>query len=118
MEPIKILTFGLPKILQGIVAESFRKYGTLDVLGHYGTIEEYFTDSGKDYFPNIIIVDSKQSDQCPDVLYQYPKARVVSIETQGKYFSVWRMVPDKTDLGEITSDELAEVLCVFDGESY
>ncbi len=117
MEPIKILTFGLPKILQGIVAESFRKYGTLDVLGHYETVNEYFTGCHKDDLPNVIIVDSNQSDQCPDVLYQHPKARVVSIETQGQFFSVWRMVPEKTDLGEISSDELAEVLCAFESES-
>lgn len=118
VEPIKILTFGLPKILRGIVTESFSKQGVLDVLGHYDSVTEYRHKKNNNEQPSVIIVDSKQTDQCPDVLYQYPRARVVSIETQGKYLSVWRMVPEKKDLGEISSDDLAEMVCSFESEHH
>lgn len=116
VEPIKILTFGLPKILRGIVTESFSNQGVLNVLGHYDSVTEYKYQQDNHEQPSVIIVNSKQTDQCPEVLYQYPRARVVSIETQGKYLSVWRMVPEKKDLGEISSDELAEVVCSFESE--
>lgn len=118
MEPIKILTFGLPKILQGIVTESFSKQSSLNILGHFDSVNEYFHQHISDHEPSIIIVEAKQTEKCPEVLYQYPRARVVSIETQGKYLSVWRMIPEKKDLGEISSDQLAAVLCSFESEHH
>lgn len=116
MNSINILCCGLSKVLYDIVEDSFRRRESLRILGNYPSLNMFqFADKEQ---PDVIIMESRRSDRCPDVLYEYPRAKVVSIEQHGKCITVWQLLPGQQNLGELSSDELANVILSFTTETH
>ena len=107
MEPIRLLTIGLPNLLEVLVLKAFGKRGSVDIIGHYEDLQQFISHS-VDIDPTIIIIESADIDDCLDVLYLYPKINLVYIEHSGKNFNLWKLVPRKQVLGEVSADELVE----------
>lgn len=108
MEPVNIVCVGLSQALYGILEASFSKQNSFWVMGNFESLNE--PSLLWDEQPQIIIVEATHTNICSDALYRFPRAKVISIEQQGKRIAVWRLVMDGQDLGEISSDELAAVI--------
>ncbi len=107
MEPIRLLTIGLPNLLEGVILNAFGKRGSVNTIGHYENLQQFIGHSA-DIDPTIIIIESANIDDCLDVLNLYPKINLVYIEHSGKSFNLWKLVPRKQVLGEVSADELVE----------
>lgn len=114
MKSLNVLCCGLPGVLFGIVEASLSEQNGLGRLWNYESLDQ-FEGSGNQR-PDVIIMEALPFENYYRVLCQYPCARVVGIERHGKNFSVWRLVPDREELGELSSDELARLVCSFTAE--
>lgn len=105
MEPIKLVTIGLPKLLEGLIVDAFQKRGSLERIGNYDNVSEYLANrNGQE--PSIVIIELAASEECERVLYYYPRARLVSIENSGRAIHLWTLVPHMQILGELSPEEL------------
>lgn len=110
MEPIKLVTIGLPNLLEGLVVNAFQKRGSLKIIGNYQDLSQYLSRID-DEEPSLILIESAQSNDYSDVLYSHPRVRLVSIENSGRKFHLWKLVPHLQTLGEASPDELvSEIL--------
>ncbi len=107
--PVTIVTFGLPRILQEILIETFDTQKQVEWVGHFVSFSE-FEDSNVLAEPHVVIVDELQEQGSAAMLYRYPHARVLCIKQLGKRCTLWQLVPRKQELGEISSDKLTSVI--------
>ncbi len=114
MESINILCLGLSKVLLGILEASFSGQRRLRLMGNVESLTEPLL-SGYEQ-PGVIIMESPDCRICPDILYRFPRAKVVNIGRHGKSIAVWTLRPEKQDLGEISSDELAAAIVSLSGD--
>ena len=105
MEPIKLVTIGLPNLLEGLVVNAFQKRGSLKVIANYQDVSQYLSHHDNEK-PSIIIVEAAGSNECREVLYSYPRVQLLSIENSGRNFHLWKLVPHLQTLGEVSPDEL------------
>ena len=107
MEPIRLLTIGLPNLLDEMLFDAFSKEGALKSFESCENVPEYLTDSTRDE-PILIIVESMSTADCMKILQRYQKIRLVSVEDSGKRLNVFELVPQKQVLGEVSIDELVD----------
>lgn len=105
MEPIKLVTIGLPSLLEGLVVNAFQKRGSLKIIGNYQDVSQYLSHND-DEEPSVIIIESAGSTDCRHVLNSHPRVQLVSIENSGRKFHLWKLVPHMQTLGEVSPDEL------------
>lgn len=114
MKSLNVLCCGLPGVLYGIVEASLRERNSIGLLGNYESLDVFIESGG--LRPDVIIMETDQSRNYRCALYRYPLAKVVGIEDHGKSFTLWRLVPDKQDLGELSPEELSRLVSSFSGE--
>ena len=113
MEPVSLLTIGLPKMLQKIVSDSFIKIRSVNLISHFASIGDFLRQS-EQVEPSVILVESNHTSVCLELLYLYPRARVVMIKRSGKSFVIWKMIPIKKILDDVSSDELVNAIIFMD----
>jgi hypothetical protein len=106
VEPIKLVTIGLPNLLEGLVSSAFDKRGNLEIIGHYRSLSQYLARD--DEKPTVIVIESAGANECNEVMYSHPRAQLVSIENSGRKLYLWKMVPHMQNLGEVSLDELVD----------
>ena len=105
MEPIKLVTIGLPKLLDGLIVDAFQKRGSLERIGNYDNVSQYLANKdGQE--PSIVIIELAASEECERVLNSCPRARLVNIESSGRAIHLWKLVPYMQILGELSPEEL------------
>jgi len=112
VEPIRLLTIGLPNLLEGLVSNAFVKQGPLKNVGSYENLQQFFSH-GTDSDPTVIFIESSNTDDCMDVLYKFPKTSLVSMQGSGKSFDLWKLVPQKLVLGEVSPEELVSKIVLY-----
>lgn len=105
MAPIKLVTIGLPNLLEGLMSNAFQKRGSMKLIGKYENVSQYFARIDNEE-PDVIIVESAKSNDCRQVLYTHPRVQLVSIENSGRKLHLWKLVPQMLTLGEASPDEL------------
>ena len=107
MESIRLLTIGLPNLLDTLVSNAFSKGGVLKSFERCESLKQYFQHCAADE-PTLIIVESMSNDDCMHILQLSQRIRLVSIEDSGKRFNLWELIPQKQVLGELSLDELVD----------
>lgn len=107
--PVTVVTFGLPELLRLIVVESLRKQMDIDFLGHFASLKA-FASGQHVRDPHVVVVEAHRDRECKDILYRYPKARVISLLQTDTTCAIWQLIACKRDLGNISPDQLAGVI--------
>lgn len=109
VKSINLVTVGIPKILQGIIVDRLDKHIGIELVDHFVSIKD-FDDECDDREPHVVIVDSLEEFDCKNILYKYPRARVVSLRHMGKSCALWKLRPYAEELGEISPEQLIEII--------
>lgn len=105
MEPVRLLTIGLPNLLNDLLTKAIERSGSLRAVDCYEDLQE-FLDHELNIEPTVVIVESMAMDDCQQIFQSYQKIQLICVENSGKNFDLWELVPKKQVLGEVSLDEL------------
>jgi hypothetical protein len=97
----------LSGIVRGIVADA----PALTLLGEVTADRPVSTDLDRTDAQAIIwIVDDPQRADACAILQAHPEVQIVTVESDGRQGSVWRMRPSREPLGELSPERLVAAL--------
>lgn len=105
MGSIRLLTIGLPNLLNDLVSNAFNKAGMLSAIECYEDVQQFIANR-TDVDDSVIIVESMSVDDCMKILHSHQRICLVCVEDSGKKFHLWELIPQRQVLGELSLDEL------------
>ena len=113
----KIVTIGLPVLLQEIIVNALEKHITVTPPESYESLSDFQTSykSSDKYLdvsitPDLVVIESESEKDCKEMLSTFPLSKILLVEKTGASMAVWTMIPRKTELGKVSSDALAEII--------
>lgn len=109
---LRVALAGLPPLLHGIVVRLVADQNDMQIVGEFADHGEMLAFQGESA-PDVLVLGTGNGEingVCEQLLTQYPRAKIVAVGGDGRRVLLYDLRPHKTTVGEVSSEELLEVI--------